>query len=70
MSALLEFIASGDDAGVQQVLSGPKSDPNVADPDGNTALMYAVNLNQFGAATLLLRAGADANARNQLGCDP
>src|SRR5215813_5170288 len=47
-----------------------KTDVNVAQPDGTTALHWAVMWNNEEAVTLLLRAGANATARNRYGATP
>ena len=45
-------------------------DVNAAQPDGTTALHWAVVWNNEDAVNLLLRAGADAKARNRYGATP
>jgi ankyrin repeat protein len=40
---------------------------NAAQPDGATALMWAVHLDDLDTAELLIRAGADVNAANEYG---
>lgn len=47
-----------------------KVDVNAAQPDGTTALHWAVVWNNEDAVSLLLRAGADAKARNRYGATP
>ena len=47
-----------------------KMDVNVSQPDGTTALHWAVTWNNEDAVSLLLRAGADAKARNRYGATP
>src|SRR5215813_2990221 len=47
-----------------------KADVNVAQPDGTTALHWAVVWNNEEAVALLLRAGANATARNRYGATP
>ena len=47
-----------------------KADVNAAQPDGTTALHWAVMWNNDEAVTLLLRAGANAKARNRYGGCP
>jgi ankyrin repeat protein len=47
-----------------------KTDVNVAQPDGTTALHWAVMWNNEEAVTLLLRAGANATVRNRYGATP
>jgi uncharacterized protein len=45
-------------------------DVNAGQPDGTTALHWAVTWNNEDAVNLLLRAGADAKARNRYGATP
>jgi len=47
-----------------------KADVNTAQPDGTTALHWAVVWNNEEAVVLLLRAGANASARNRYGATP
>ena len=47
-----------------------KVDVNTAQPDGTTALHWAVVWNNEDAVNLLLHAGADARARNRYGATP
>src|SRR5499427_1485778 len=47
-----------------------KADVNAAQPDGTTALHWAAVWNNDEAVTLLLRAGANAKARNRYGATP
>src|SRR5215510_9502949 len=47
-----------------------KADVNAAQPDGTTALHWAVVWNNEEAINLLLRAGADVKARNRYGATP
>ncbi|HET9833713.1 MAG TPA: ankyrin repeat domain-containing protein, partial [Vicinamibacterales bacterium] len=47
-----------------------KADVNAAQPDGTTALHWAVMWNNDEAVTLLLRAGANAKAMNRYGATP
>src|SRR5882672_6733177 len=58
------------DIGALRVLVQRKADVNAAQPDGTTALHWAVIWNNEEAVTLLLRAGADARARNRYGATP
>lgn len=46
------------------------SDVNATQPDGMTALHWAVQANEEGVVTALLAAGADANAVNRYGITP
>src|SRR5688500_5707063 len=45
-------------------------DVNASDSDGTRALHWAVRANELEVASLLLKAGADAAARNRLGLTP
>ena len=46
------------------------ADVNALGPDGSTALLYAVHLNNTAIAEVLLRAGAKAGAANEYGVTP
>lgn len=54
-------------AGNVAALLAAGADPRQADRVGNTPLHVAAKINEFGHALTLLRAGADANARNAQG---
>src|SRR5215467_6726383 len=58
------------DLGALRALVQRKADVNVAQPDGTTALHWAVVWNSEEDVTLLLRAGANATARNRYGATP
>ena len=58
------------DLGALRALVQRKADVNVAQADGTTALHWAVMWNNEEAVTLLLRAGANATARNRYGSTP
>jgi ankyrin repeat protein len=58
------------DIGALRALVQRKADVNAAQPDGTTALHWAVVWNNEEAVTLLLRAGADARVRNRYGATP
>src|SRR5215510_1970134 len=45
-------------------------DPNVAEPDGTTALHWAVRSNDLTLVDRLIKAGAKANAENRYGVTP
>src|SRR5262245_27809212 len=47
-----------------------RADVNAAQPDGTTALHWAIHWNDEETVNLLLRAGADAKARNRYGATP
>ena len=58
------------DIGALRALVQRSADVNAAQPDGTTALHWAVTWNNEDAVNLLLRAGADAKARNRYGATP
>ena len=58
------------DIGALRALVQRRVDVNAAQPDGTTALHWAVVWNNEEAVNLLLRAGADAKARNRYGATP
>jgi len=58
------------DLGALRTLVQRKVDVNAAQPDGTTALHWAVVWNNNDAVNLLLRAGADVKARNRYGATP
>lgn len=66
MSSVLEAFISADDALLESCLKSG-SDPNVRDPEGSSALIYAVNHNRDHAVRLLLSHGANPNLANRLG---
>jgi hypothetical protein len=60
---------SRDDAAVRKLLS-QRADVNGRQPDGATALHWAVHWDDADTVNLLLRAGAGVNSRNELGVTP
>src|SRR3954454_10236178 len=58
------------DAASLRALLGRKIDVNTPQPDGTTALHWAVHWNDVESPRLLLRAGADPMARNRFGASP
>ena len=62
--------AQKQDIGALRALVQRKVDVNAAQPDGTTALHWAVVWNNDDAVNLLLRAGANAKARNRYGATP
>jgi ankyrin repeat protein len=58
------------DIGRTRALIGQGADVNAPQPDGATALHWAVHRNNFEAADLLIRSGARVNAVNELGATP
>ena len=69
VSSLITAVRNGDAAELRARLAGPV-DVNVRQPDGATALHWAVHHEDVAAADLLIGAGADANAANDLGMTP
>jgi ankyrin repeat protein len=55
------------DLGALRALVQRRIDVNAVQPDGTTALHWAVVWNNEEAISLLLRAGANVNARNRYG---
>ena len=66
---LVDAVRGGDLHAVRMLLQEPDH-VNVRQPDGATALHWAVYLNDLETAELLLEAGADADAANELGVTP
>ena len=66
---LIAAVRTGDEAAVRTRLAGP-SDVNARQPDGATALHWAVHHEDAAIADLLIRAGADVSAANDLGVTP
>ena len=62
--------AQKQDIGALRALVQRKADVNAAQPDGTTALHWAVVWNDEDAVNLLLRAGANAKAANRYGATP
>ena len=66
---LVDAVRGGDLHAVRMLLQKPDH-VNVRQPDGATALHWAVYLNDLETAELLLEAGAAADAANELGVTP
>lgn len=66
---LVDAAMNGDIAAVRTLLR-QRSDTGAAQPDGMTALHWAVHREDAEMTTLLLRAGADVNAVNRIGATP
>jgi ankyrin repeat protein len=66
---LVEAIKNRDTQAVQRLL-GQKVDVRTTEPDGGTALHWAVHLGDRETAVLLIRAGALVNAANDNGVTP
>ena len=65
---LMDAVKRGDREAVSSLLRD--ADVNAAQPDGSTALAWAVHRNDLDMVDLLTRAGANANAGNNLGVAP
>ena len=66
---LVNAVKLGDTAAVR-VLLGQHPDVNAAEPDGTTALHWAVQRDNLEVVDLLLRAGASAKTANRYGVTP
>ena len=66
---LIAAVRAGDAAALRARLAGP-IDVNARQPDGATALHWAVHHEDAAIADLLIRAGADVSAANDLGVTP
>jgi uncharacterized protein len=66
---LIDAVKSRNPAGVRARLQ-QKADVNAAEPDGTTALHWAVRADDLELTSLLLRAGADARRANRYGVTP
>src|SRR5512132_644194 len=66
---LIEAAKNGDRAALR-VLIEQKVDVNAADADGTTALHWSAYRDDLESVELLVRAGANVNAANDLGATP
>jgi len=66
---LIDAVKAGNRTAVTELLKEPGR-VNIAEPDGTTALHWAVRGNDVVVAQQLLRAGADARAANRYGAQP
>jgi ankyrin repeat protein len=66
---LIDAVKAGNRTAVTELLK-ERGRVNIAEPDGTTALHWAVRGNDVGVAQQLLRAGADAKAANRYGVQP
>ncbi len=66
---LIEAVKAGDTARLRDLL-GHQVDVNASEPDGTTALHWAVRRDHLDAADLLIDAGADVAAENRYGVAP
>jgi ankyrin repeat protein len=64
--SLMDAAKQGDREAVRSLLNG-RSDVNAAEPDGSTALLWAVHRQDLEMADLLIRAGANVDAANDYG---
>ncbi len=62
--------AKADNHSAALALLAQRVDVNAAEPDGTTALHWAIHNNDLDLARRLVRAGADVRARNQFGATP
>jgi len=68
-SSLIDAVKAGNRAAVLERIKRPGA-VNAREPDGTTALHWAVRSNDLALAQALLRAGADAKAANRYGVTP
>jgi ankyrin repeat protein len=66
---IVDAVKQGDRASVKRLIS-QRVDVNAPEPDGTTALHWAVRANDRETSSLLLRAGAKATATNRYGVTP
>jgi ankyrin repeat protein len=68
--ALLEAVKADDRAEAHRLLDTTSFDATAAEPDGTTALHYAIERNDLDLARGLIAAGAEAGAMNRYGVSP
>lgn len=66
---IVRAVKSGDRAAVERLIAS-KSDVNAAQPDGTSALHWAVRANNLILTNRLIQAGADVNAATRYGVTP
>ena len=66
---LVDALKAGDTAAALTLLQ-KRIDVNVAEPDGTTALHWAVRLDDLNLVNRLIRAGANVKASNRYGVTP
>jgi ankyrin len=66
---LVDAVKSGDKAAALALIER-RVDVNAPEPDGTTALHWAVNRDDLDLAERLIRAGANVNAKNEYGSTP
>ena len=64
---LLDAAERGDRAAVMRLLTSKGVNVNTPGPDGTTAIMYAAANDDLELVRALIKAGADAKAKNQFG---
>ena len=69
-TALVDAVKLGNRDAVRALLVAKRTEVNQPEPDGTTALHWAVRANDTETVTLLLRAGANASAANRYGLRP
>ncbi len=67
--SLVEAVKSRDQAAARALLR-ERADVNAPEPDGATALHWAVHWDDLDTAQMLIEAGAKVNVRNELGITP
>ena len=67
-TSLIDAVKAGDRAAVRTLLS--RTTVNNSEPDGMTALHWAVRADDAETAALLIRAGANVSAANRYGVTP
>src|SRR4026209_2269812 len=68
-SRLIDAVKAGDHAGVRALVQ-QHTDVNGRAAAGSTALYWAAQRNDVDIAAMLIRAGADVNARSRYGVTP
>ena len=68
-ASLADAVMRGDKEVLRSLPAG-RASINVPQPDGTTALHWAVRHDDTKAATALIKAGADVNATNRYGVTP
>ena len=66
---LIDAARQQDSVALQKLLA-EGADPNASQPDGATALHWAVHRADNDSVTALLTAGADVNTTNRMGASP
>ena len=69
-SAVVADAAQRHDVAALRALVNRHANVNAPQPDGTTALLWAVHWNDADAVRLLLRAGANPTATNRFGASP